>query len=138
MNHTKIKLLIGGLVLAGAVGYLAFAGASKGWVYYLEVDEYVAEATYREQRVRLAGRVADAGVEARPADLRAAFDLRGQSAAVPVVYQGVVPDNFKPGCEVVVEGRLDEAGVFRADLMMTKCASKYQAEDHAERLGDPS
>ena len=49
-------------------------------------------------------------------------------------YPGVVPDLFKAGCDVVIEGKLDSAGVFQSDSMMTKCSSKYQAEEHAKRL----
>jgi len=56
------------------------------------------------------------------------FHLRDRdgTAAVPVVYRGSVPDLFKPGREVVVQGRLVD-GVFVAarDTLVTKCPSKY-------------
>jgi cytochrome c-type biogenesis protein CcmE len=52
------------------------------------------------------------------------------SASVPVVYRGSVPDQFKTGRELRLEGRL-ENGVFVAkkDSMRTKCPSKYTAEN---------
>jgi cytochrome c-type biogenesis protein CcmE len=52
-------------------------------------------------------------------------DVEG-SASVPIVYRGSVPDLFKVGREVRVEGRL-ENGVFVAkrDSLRTKCPSKY-------------
>jgi cytochrome c-type biogenesis protein CcmE len=52
-------------------------------------------------------------------------DVEG-STTVPVVYRGSVPDLFKSGREVRVEGRL-ESGVFVAkrDSLRTKCPSKY-------------
>ena len=52
-------------------------------------------------------------------------DVEG-STTVPVVYRGSVPDLFKVGREVRVEGRL-ERGVFVAkrDSLRTKCPSKY-------------
>jgi len=56
------------------------------------------------------------------------FNLTGLHASVPVSYKGVVPENFAEAREVVVEGRLDDAGVFQADKLMTKCESKYQAK----------
>ena len=56
------------------------------------------------------------------------FHLRDRdgTAAVPVVYHGSVPDLFKPGREVVVQGRLVN-GMFVAaqDTLVTKCPSKY-------------
>jgi cytochrome c-type biogenesis protein CcmE len=52
-------------------------------------------------------------------------DVEG-SSSVPVVYRGSVPDLFKIGREVRVEGRL-RSGVFIAkrDSLRTKCPSKY-------------
>jgi cytochrome c-type biogenesis protein CcmE len=52
-------------------------------------------------------------------------DVKGGSS-VPVVYRGSVPDLFKVGREVRVEGRL-QSGVFVAkrDSLRTKCPSKY-------------
>jgi len=46
----------------------------------------------------------------------------------------VVPDMFKSGAEIVVEGKQDAAGVFQADVLMTKCASKYEdmPKDHPQ------
>ena len=52
-------------------------------------------------------------------------DVEGNTS-VPVVYRGSVPDLFKVGREVRVEGRL-RRGVFVAkrDSLRTKCPSKY-------------
>jgi cytochrome c-type biogenesis protein CcmE len=45
---------------------------------------------------------------------------------VPVVYKGSVPDLFRSGRDVVVDGRLRN-GVFVAvpNTLVTKCPSKY-------------
>jgi len=55
-------------------------------------------------------------------------DVKG-SATVPVVYRGSVPDQFKTGRELRLEGQLQN-GVFVAkkDSMRTKCPSKYTAK----------
>ena len=39
---------------------------------------------------------------------------------------------FQAGAEVIVEGQQDAAGVFQADTLLTKCASKYEEmpKDH--------
>jgi cytochrome c-type biogenesis protein CcmE len=48
------------------------------------------------------------------------------AASVPVVYRGSVPDLFKVGRDVVVDGRYRH-GVFVAkrNTLVTKCPSKY-------------
>ena len=52
-------------------------------------------------------------------------DVKG-TATVPVVYKGNVPDLFKVGRDVVVDGRYAN-GVFTAvpGTLVTKCPSKY-------------
>jgi len=54
-------------------------------------------------------------------------DVKGTSTAtVPVVYEGSVPDLFRPGRDVHVEGHLRQ-GTFVAvpGTLVTKCPSKY-------------
>ena len=52
-------------------------------------------------------------------------DVQG-AATVPVLYTGSVPDLFRTGRDVVVDGRLRN-GVFVAvpNTLVTKCPSKY-------------
>jgi cytochrome c-type biogenesis protein CcmE len=55
-------------------------------------------------------------------------DVNG-TTSVPVVYTGSVPDMFRPGRNILVDGRL-AAGTFRAvpNTLLTKCPSKYTAK----------
>jgi cytochrome c-type biogenesis protein CcmE len=52
-------------------------------------------------------------------------DVKG-TALIPVVYKGTVPDLFRTGRDVVVDGKLRN-GVFVAvpNTLVTKCPSKY-------------
>jgi cytochrome c-type biogenesis protein CcmE len=56
------------------------------------------------------------------------FRLRDKNgtATVPVYYTGSIPDLFRPGRDVLVEGRMQH-GTFVAvpDSLVTKCPSKY-------------
>ena len=126
MTFARPKLIVAAVLLVAAVSYLAFAGARQGWVYTLGVDAYLTQPEYHHQRTRLCGKVAAEGLVARPALLSATFTLCGKDKSIPVSYHGVIPDLFKAGCDVVVEGQENSSGVFESDLMMTKCASKYE------------
>ena len=55
-------------------------------------------------------------------------DVKGR-ASVPVVYRHSLPDLFKVGREIAVDGRL-RGGVFRGepDTLITKCPSKYSSK----------
>jgi cytochrome c-type biogenesis protein CcmE len=85
------------------------------------------------------GRVALAGVvvgtvtgDARGAGKR--FRLRDMegTATVPVVYRGSVPDQFKKGRQVYLEGELRNGTFVGApDTLVTKCPSKYAPKQDA-------
>jgi cytochrome c-type biogenesis protein CcmE len=80
-----------------------------------------------------AGRVSLVGIvagrpsgDAHSGGLRFLLRDRHAMASVPVVYKGTVPDLFKTGREVVVDGKVRN-GVFVAvpNTLVTKCPSKY-------------
>jgi cytochrome c-type biogenesis protein CcmE len=79
------------------------------------------------------GRVTLVGVVVGPARgdgyaqaLRFKLRDRNGTARVPVVYRGEVPDLFKVGREIVIDGKLVN-GTFTAipGTLVTKCPSKY-------------
>ena len=129
MNPLRKKLCVAGAVLALAIGYLAYAGVKLGRSYYLQVDAFLADSQFHSQRVRLHGKVGQDNLVVQDGGLTTNFQLLGQRSILPVVYTGAVPDLFKPDCEVVVEGLLGSDGVFKADQLLTKCASKYDQHD---------
>ena len=136
--HPKTKLIIGGLALAAGVTYLGVTGARSGWVYFVDVDALVLDLPDPGQRVRVHGNVGTDNYQLSRADRNATFQLIGeQGGLIPVVYTGPVPDMFDVGRQVVVEGALDTTGTFHADVLMTKCASKYEGhgENGPERPG---
>lgn len=137
MTRMRIKLIGAGLVIVGAAAVLAFSGMRDGWVYFLPVDEYVADQGRWTERVRLHGKVGTDEFAVDRAGLSAGFHLCGETKNVRVAYHGVIPEMFDAGRDVVVEGRRDGQGVFQADTLMTKCASKYESADGQAPHGDP-
>ncbi len=128
-TKTFIKTLIGVFVIGGGVGYFMFQAMQSSWAYYYSVDDFVASSNAaRSNSLRIAGRVEEDSVVRDVEKMLLTFALAGSKSQVPVHYKGSVPDNFAEGKEVVVEGRMDAAGVFQANTLLTKCESKYKTE----------
>jgi cytochrome c-type biogenesis protein CcmE len=134
------KFLVGGLTVAGLVGYLMFTGMKDSMVYYHTPAELVArvaaDASYRDVGVRVGGRVAPGSVhfDRRTLDLRFEIvDIQKPGTRFPVHYQGPLPDTFEEGKDVVAEGKMSASGTFEAATVLTKCGSRYEAgaEDYA-------
>ena len=129
MTSVRIKLTVAAVILASAITYLAAAGIKSGWVYYVDVDKYCSDSSLVNQRVRLHGKVSPDHFQASPGTLTANFTLLGKSQTLTVDYHGSIPDMFQPDREVVIEGRKNPTtGHFQADVLLTKCASKYEAK----------
>ena len=78
-------------------------------------------------RVSLVGKVVGRATgDAHAGGLHFLLRDRNGMTSVPVVYKGTVPDLFKTGREVVVDGKVRN-GVFVAvpNSLVTKCPSKY-------------
>ena len=135
------RVLIPGLAVLLAMGYLGYVAFSGAAMYYLTVDELLARgaAAYGED-VRLSGKVLPDSVETDPATNTLRFSIADKKnttgTSIPVVYSGVVPDAFKPDADVVLEGKLTTAGTFEADNLLVKCPSKYQARPSGSDSAD--
>ncbi|MFW6324087.1 MAG: cytochrome c maturation protein CcmE [Desulfovibrionales bacterium] len=116
------------LVVAGAA-FLVFTGLKEESVYFVEVSEALAMENDELGHARLFGMV-DKEFVLHSSSLGVSFALKDKqdpSKAIPVVYTGSVPDTFKAGVEVIVEGSMKEDS-FLASTLMTKCPSKYEKQ----------
>ena len=129
MNRKKLRITFGIAGILAALIFFAVSGFQEGKAYYLtleELDKMGSAATGK--RLKVAGRVAVGSIEGSGRTL--SFTLEQNEATLPIRYTGSspVPDTFKDGTEAVVEGRYLQGGVFEADKIQAKCASKYEAQ----------
>ncbi len=111
-------------VLAACVGYLALTATQGSAEYYQTIPEMRAHPAAGD--VRVLGLVQD-DVRRSEGGLHVDFTAGAGTDSMPVEYRGAVPDIFRPGVQVVVEGRLGADGVFHARQLQAKCPSRFTA-----------
>ena len=145
-------------MIAAAVGYLIYSAARETSAYYVTMDEFLPKReALAGQPLRLAGRVTTGSVKWNPRTLDLAFAIEpipprekpddatrvaaqvsgslatsgtAQGAVhLPVSYNGILPDMFADGRDVIVEGKFQD-GTFHAKSLLTTCPSKYEADQH--------
>ena len=122
----KFKPILISLVVLSVISYLIYTGVRDTMTYFLTVSEVLAQPSEnQDQTLRVGGNVSPGSVKWDPKNLRLLFTIQDEKASIAVDYQGVVPDSFKPGREVIVEGTYTGDGKFKATTIMPKCASKY-------------
>jgi cytochrome c-type biogenesis protein CcmE len=129
MSARKIKIIVGAMVVAIAVGALLWVGVGRGSVYYYTVSELLTKGP--QQQVRVSGELVGGTVEGLgTTTLKFVLHDRDKSdQTIAVVYKGAIPDSFRdqPDAEVVAEGDLLTGGSFAATVLTPKCPSKYVA-----------
>jgi cytochrome c-type biogenesis protein CcmE len=131
----KGQFFFGIACIVSAVGYLMYTGIRETSLYYLTIEEFLPKRTaFADEGVRVAGRVQAGTMNWNPKDLRLSFSLgsfkdgKPSSSGVLVRYQGILPDMFAEGRDVIVEGRYSPTDVLEAKTIMTSCPSKYESE----------
>lgn len=118
-------------VLAVAVG-LVLSAMRQSIVFFNSPSDIVERTAAPAARIRMGGLVKEGSVK-RGEQLKINFAVTDGKADVPVAYQGIVPDLFREGQGVVVEGRL-EAGLFKADSVLAKHDERYMPREVADAL----
>ncbi len=132
-----VKLMIGAILVAGAIGYLAYVGAASSWQYYLSVDEAVGEsASLMGKQIRVSGRVSPGTLAIVDDRREATFELLGDRHAMHATCRCLMPDNLAENIDVVVEGTLQANGI-KGHKVITRCASKYQPKQTSNSPVEP-
>ena len=126
-RRLPLSFIIGGLVILAAVIYLVYANTQANAVYYMTVSELRSCTICLTQSVRVAGVVQQGSIVRDDQKQLVSFNITQGGQQLAVTYSGVVPDIFRPGIEVVVEGHYTGHGPFHAQNLLAKCPSKFQA-----------
>jgi cytochrome c-type biogenesis protein CcmE len=126
----KIALILSIGIVVCSLGFLIYTGLNANMVYYFHVDEFLSKAPALEgETVKINGKVVEGTIAKSQMDYRFTICGMQQENRLNVEYHGVVPDTFKDGSDVVVEGKLDpQTRVFRASTLLSKCPTKYEPQ----------
>lgn len=122
----KPKFLVGGAVIALALGYMIWAGVTQSAVYFVTPSELTA-APVAGKAYRLGGLVERGSLTWDPRTLDLTFAVSDGKATVPVRHKGTAPDLFAEGRGAVVEGQWTGQGYFKATLILAKHSEEYEA-----------
>jgi len=113
------------LVLATGLVYTSFNVSSEA-----RQPSELGEATPGKS-YELTGKVVPGSIERTGDGIKFEVSDRDGGGSLPVSYEGVVPDPFRNGREIVLKGSV-ENGVFvgERDTLVTKCPSKFSEKEH--------
>lgn len=129
-SKNKFILAVSGVIVVVIfwIGWVSINNdeSSPAMVKFLSIQQLQTDNT--DTRVKLGGNVKPGTIIISEDDmLDAEFVIEQGEFELPVRYRGSRPDLFKDGAEVIVEGVYKD-GKFQADMLQTKCASRYEGD----------
>ena len=125
-NSSSRNIIVATLVIIAAVLYLAISGARDSKSYYCTIAELqnMGNKAY-SRNLRVAGNVKPGSIQR--VGTHANFVLLELGKELPVRYDGAEPppDTFKDDAQALAMGHLGRDGIFQANQLQAKCASKY-------------
>ena len=133
-RRTRNRLIILGVVVALAVGYMIYAAFPGSALYFLTVSEFMGGEEFQDGQVlRVSGKLVPESFQREEGGTLARFQLvdneaDGGDAMLQASYVGVMPDLFfNPHSEIILEGSYTPDRIFETDSILVKCPSKYQS-----------
>lgn len=119
-----ILVLVGVIFSSVAIGLIVYAMRENINLFYPPSKIASGEAP-RNRTIRGGGCVKPGSVVRAKDSLDINFILTDGAADVPVKFSGILPDLFAEGEAAVVNGALDDKGVFNAEQVLAKHDENY-------------
>ena len=127
-------VFLGGLMLSTAAALVLTAFEDSIVFFHTPTDIATKQDLQKDRRLRVGGIVKEESWRKKEDGLTHAFLVTDLTHEIRVAYKGIIPDLFREGQGVVVEGRLLPDGTFRADEVLAKHDENYMPKEVAEAL----
>ena len=133
-KRRRLYAVFAGLMMLGIAAALVLTALRDSVVFFYSPSDLAGKQIAPGQRIRIGGLVAEGSVGKSEDGLATRFTVTDMKAAVPVSYSGILPDLFREGQGVVVEGRLEPGGSFQASEVLAKHDENYMPPEVADAL----
>ncbi len=115
MSKKKIWLLVILLALTTGLSYTAYVVFIHSEADYFTVSGLKSQGdTLDSQLVRVRGKVLPGSIDWDGETKVLRFVLTDEKNSLNISHNGIAPDNFKPGVDLIVEGKYGPDGSFEA------------------------
>jgi cytochrome c-type biogenesis protein CcmE len=133
-KRRRLIAVLGGLALLGTASGLVLDAFSDNLVFFYSPTDLHTKAIDEARRMRIGGLVETGSVKHESDGKTILFSVTDGKYAVPVTYGGALPDLFREGQGVVIEGKLGHNGVFHAASVLAKHDERYMPPEVAAAL----
>jgi cytochrome c-type biogenesis protein CcmE len=133
----KRRRLIGvlaGLGMLGIATALVLTAFSDNLVFFYSPSDLKTKHVAEGRRLRVGGLVENASLKREADGKTFEFRITDGENSVPVTYTGLLPDLFREGQGVVIQGMIGSDGMVRADEVLAKHDERYMPREVVDAL----
>ena len=131
-KHKRLVFVGIGMGLLGLAAILVLTALEDSVVFFQTPSQVAEQHVAGDRRLRVGGLVEEGSVQ-RGTGAEVRFRVSDLVNTVAVSYHGILPDLFREGQGVVVEGRIRD-DVLVADQVLAKHDEKYMPPEVADAL----
>ncbi len=131
-KRRRLIFVLLGLAMLSLATAMVLAAFNQNLVFFFSPSDLLANPQPPGHAFRLGGLVEQGSLVKEGATVR--FRITDKKSALLVLYRGVLPDLFREGQGVVVEGSLSADGSFTASSVLAKHDEKYMPPEVAAAL----
>jgi cytochrome c-type biogenesis protein CcmE len=133
-KHRRLTFLVVALGLLAVAAVLVLSALDDSLVFFMSPTDALASPPPPDRAIRIGGLVEEGSLERATGDATVRFNVTDLETVIPVTFEGVLPDLFREGQGVVVEGTLGTDGVFTANEVLAKHDENYMPPEVAEAI----
>ncbi len=122
-RHQRAALIAGGLASLGLAAYFVLTALESSLVFFFTPSQVAQGKAPHHRAFRVGGMVKGGTVQRQ--DLTVSFVVTDTVSEVRVTYTGILPDLFREGKGVVVQGQFTHDGTFTASDVLAKHDENY-------------
>ncbi|MGP1253712.1 MAG: cytochrome c maturation protein CcmE [Kiloniellales bacterium] len=133
-KRRRLHVALLGLLSLGTATALVLTAFEDNLVFFVSPTKIVEEGLEPDRYVRIGGLVEEGSVQQLEGN-RVMFRVTDLAHAIPVTYDGILPDLFREGQGVVAQGSIGADGViFVAREVLARHDENYMPAEVAEAL----
>jgi cytochrome c-type biogenesis protein CcmE len=131
-RQKRIALILGGVAVLAVAATLILRAFNENLVFFISPTDVLTQKAPQGRSFRLGGLVEVGSVKRE--GVKVNFKVTDTVNAIPVVYQGILPDLFKEGKSVVAQGKIGPDGTFQASEVLAKHDENYMPKEAADAM----
>ena len=133
-KRRRLLFLLSGVVALSAAAILTLLALDDYVDLFLMPSDVTKKIIDTNKRYRLGGLVEENSILKQSDGLTTVFKITDRNNSIEVEYKGILPNLFREGQGVVVEGRIDSKGKFFASNVLAKHDESYMPPEVAKAL----